>query len=139
MASQSGRSCLSPGKRKGSFSFMSKRSRWLFFGTVFFVSLTLAERVFTLAGGQAGSSAAGAGAAFSCDMQQYKAATGLTATLQGGGLTVQWAGSDGAEVRAQYAIDAGQPTVRELAVRKTGSTWGTLGQNLKPEYRVVSG
>jgi len=72
-------------------------------------------------------------------MGQYKAATGLTASMQAGVLTVQWAGSDGAELRTRYAVAEGTPVVRELAVRKTGGTWATLGQDLKPEYRVVSG
>ena len=59
--------------------------------------------------------------------------------MQAGVLTVQWAGSDGAELRTRYAVAGGTPVVRELAVRKTGGTWATLGQDLKPEYRVVSG
>ena len=54
-------------------------------------------------------------------------------------LTVQWTGSDGAELRTRYAVDSGQPVVRDLAVRRSGGTWATLGQDLKPEYRVVSG
>jgi len=29
--------------------------------------------------------------------------------------------------------------VRDLAVRKSGAAWATLGENLKPEYHVVSG
>src|SRR5262249_47365019 len=36
-------------------------------------------------------------------------------------------------------IDAGKPVVRELAVRKAGGAWTTLGRNLAPEYHVVSG
>jgi hypothetical protein len=72
-------------------------------------------------------------------MGQYKAATGLTASMQAGVLTVQWAGGDGAELRTRYSVAGGTPVVRELAVRKTGGSWSTLGENLKPEYRVVSG
>src|SRR4030095_16242284 len=33
----------------------------------------------------------------------------------------------------------GQPVVRELSIRKKGGQWSTLGQNLAPEYHVVSG
>src|SRR5262249_44013916 len=36
-------------------------------------------------------------------------------------------------------IDAGRPIVRELAVRKASGPWSALGQNLIPEYYVVSG
>ena len=54
-------------------------------------------------------------------------------------LVVSWTGQAGSEMRARYAIDGGQPVVRDLAVRKTGGPWGILGQNLTPEFRVVSG
>ena len=36
-------------------------------------------------------------------------------------------------------IEGGQPIVRDLSVRKAGGQWVTLGQNLTPEYHVVSG
>lgn len=74
-----------------------------------------------------------------CDMSQYKAASGLTAAIEQGALAVTWNGSNGAELRARYAIDNGQPIVRELAVRKTGGQWAPLGQNLTPEFYVKSG
>ena len=72
-------------------------------------------------------------------MAQYKASSGLTATMDQNVLTVAWTGQNGSEMRTRYAIDGGQPIVRDLAVRKTGGQWVTLGQNLAPEYRVVSG
>ena len=75
----------------------------------------------------------------SCDMSQYKAAPGLTASTEQGALAVTWNGSSGSELRARYAIDNGQPVVRELAVRKSGGQWAPLGQNLAPEYFVKSG
>src|SRR6185295_2867369 len=31
------------------------------------------------------------------------------------------------------------PVIRELAVKKSGGQWATLGRNLTPEYHVVSG
>jgi len=74
-----------------------------------------------------------------CDMTQYKASTGLTAAIEQDLLVVTWAGQAGSEVRARYAIANGQPVVRDLAVRKQGGQWATLGQNLSPEYHVVSG
>jgi len=74
-----------------------------------------------------------------CNLSQYKAAQGLTAAVEQNGLVVSWAGQNGADLRAQYAIDGGQPVVRELAVKKPGGSWTTLGRNLTPEYHVVSG
>ena len=74
-----------------------------------------------------------------CDMTQYKAGTGLTAAMEQDLLVVTWSGQAGSELRARYAIDRAQPVVRDLAVRKQGGQWATLGQNLLPEYHVVSG
>ena len=75
----------------------------------------------------------------SCNLSQYKATQGLTAAVEQDALVVSWTGQNGADVRARYAIDGGQPVVRELAVRKSGGSWTTLGRNLAPEYHVVSG
>jgi hypothetical protein len=74
-----------------------------------------------------------------CDLTQYRAVSGLTATAEQDALTVTWSGANGSELRARYAIDNGQPIVRELAVRKSGGQWAPLGQNLVPEFYVKSG
>jgi hypothetical protein len=74
-----------------------------------------------------------------CDMTQYRAVSGLTATAEQDALAVTWSGANGSELRARYAIDNGQPVVRELAVRKSGGQWAPLGQNLAPEFYVKSG
>jgi len=74
-----------------------------------------------------------------CNLSQYKAAQGLTAAVEQDSLLVSWTGQNGADLRARYAIDGGQPVVRELAVKKAGGAWTTLGRNLAPEYHVVSG
>jgi hypothetical protein len=74
-----------------------------------------------------------------CNLSQYKASQGLTAAVEQDLLVVSWAGQNGAELRARYAIDNGQPLIRDLAVKKAGGQWATLGQNLTPEYHVVSG
>jgi len=76
---------------------------------------------------------------FNCDLAQYKATTGLTAAIEQDALVVTWAGQGGSEVRARYALQNGQPVIRDLAVRRQGGQWATLGQNLAPEYHVVSG
>ena len=77
--------------------------------------------------------------ALNCDLAQYKATTGLTASIEQDALVVTWAGDGGSELRARYAVQNGQPVVRDLAVRGPGGQWATLGQNLAPEYHVVSG
>jgi hypothetical protein len=74
-----------------------------------------------------------------CNLSQYKAAPGLTAVVDQGVLTVSWTGQNGADLRARYAIDSGQPVIRELAVKKAAGQWAILGKNLTPEYHVVSG
>ena len=75
----------------------------------------------------------------SCDLSQYKPVQGLTAAVEQEALLVSWTGQNGADLRARYAIDGGQPVVRELAIKKAGGQWTTLGKNLSPEYHVVSG
>ena len=74
-----------------------------------------------------------------CDLTQYKAASGLTAAIEQDALAVTWNGANGSELRARYAIENGQPIVRELAVRKSGGQWAPLGQNLVPEFYVKTG
>src|SRR5262249_3095718 len=77
--------------------------------------------------------------AVACDMSHYKAANGLTASMDQNVLTVAWNGQSGSEMRTRYAIEHGTPTGRELAVRKSGGQWVTLGQNLQPDYHFISG
>jgi hypothetical protein len=77
--------------------------------------------------------------ALQCDMAQYKASPGLTAALDQNVLVVSWTGQGGAELRARYALAGGQPVIHDLAIRKTGGAWTLIGENLTPEYHVVSG
>src|SRR6185295_2847128 len=58
--------------------------------------------------------------ALKSDLAQYKASPGLTATVEQDVLVVSWTGQGGTDVRVRYAIEGGQPVVRELAVRKAG-------------------
>jgi hypothetical protein len=74
-----------------------------------------------------------------CDLGGYRPLSGLTAALTDNQLVVTWKGARDAELRARYVIETGQPLVRDLAVRRGGAVWVTLGENLKPEYRVVTG
>src|SRR5205085_2967148 len=77
--------------------------------------------------------------AVKCDMSQYKAVSGLTASVDQDALVLAWNGENNQELRARFAIKSGTPTGRELAVRKAGGPWAAVGQNLTPEYHVVSG
>src|SRR5471032_287592 len=74
-----------------------------------------------------------------CDLSGYKASRGLTASAKGDVLTVTWTVADATELRARYAIDHGQPMIRELAVRAAHGSWSVLGQNLTPEFDVQTG
>jgi len=62
----------------------------------------------------------------------------LTAVADQGLLVVSWSGQ-GADLRARFAIDAGQPLIRDLSIRKDGGPWTALGRDLVPEYRVTTG
>src|SRR5262245_30009321 len=74
-----------------------------------------------------------------CDLEQYKASSGLTAQVDLDMLVISWTGQGGAELRARYALKGGQPAIRDVGIRKAGGTWTILGENLVPEYDVVSG
>src|SRR5258708_39730135 len=74
-----------------------------------------------------------------CDLTQYKPALGLTAAVEQDLLVVSWNGQTGAELRARYAIDGGQPAIRDLSIRQAGGRWKMLGHDLVPEYRVTTG
>ncbi len=80
-----------------------------------------------------------ASSATPCDLSQYRAGPGLSASNTENQLVVTWQGARDSELRARYGIDGGQPVVRDLSVRKGGGAWAILGENLKPEYRVVTG
>jgi hypothetical protein len=75
----------------------------------------------------------------SCDLSGYHAQPGLTAVNGADGLTVAWDGERGRDLRLRLGIDAGTPTIRELAIRRTGSAWTTLAAGAQPEFRVVAG
>lgn len=74
-----------------------------------------------------------------CDLTAYEALDGLAATVEQDLLVVSWSGQDGAELRARYGIEGGQPLIRDLAVRHQGGEWSTVGENLVPEFEVTSG
>jgi hypothetical protein len=83
--------------------------------------------------------ATAAQAALTCDLSQYKSAPGLEATARGDTVEVAWTGERGEQLRASFTLRNGQPVVQELAARKSGGKWITLGTNLTPEYQVATG
>jgi hypothetical protein len=84
-------------------------------------------------------SASAFGQSLNCDMHEYKPLDGITAEIKSGSIELVWQGARGQELRAAFSIRAGQPTIAELAVRKSGASWTSLGRNLIPEYEVTSG
>lgn len=74
-----------------------------------------------------------------CDLAAYKAQPGLTASNKAGALAVEWAGENGSQLRASFRIENGRPVIGELAVRKGGGAWTTLGASLQPEFHVTTG
>ncbi len=73
------------------------------------------------------------------DLAHYAAQPGLTAVAGSDELTVTWAGADHTEMRARYAVEQGQPLIRELAVRRGEGGWSVLGTNLTAEFAVQTG
>ena len=75
----------------------------------------------------------------SCDLTQYRASEGLQASLERETLLLSWRGDQGTELRARFAIEEGQPLLRELAARRAPGEWGIVGRDLRPEYEVTVG
>jgi hypothetical protein len=84
--------------------------------------------------------AASAGASESlCKLADYKASPGLTAANEGHALVVTWEGQKGQELRLQFAIADGTPTIRDISVRAQGGAWAKVAGEATPEFRVVTG
>ena len=78
---------------------------------------------------------AGASKPPTVDLTGYRPQPGLEAALEEGTLTLRWDGERQQECLARFTILDGVPTVRELAVRKEGGKWVTLGRNLNARIR----
>ena len=74
-----------------------------------------------------------------CDFTQFKPAPGLTAAIVDSLLAVSWRGDANQELRLRFMLADGRPVVRDLSIRKGNGTWAVLGENLTPEYHVVTG
>lgn len=79
------------------------------------------------------------GQTVSCDLRDYTAADGLKAENTAAGLEITWLGDGGRQLRATFAVAAGQPLIRELAIALTAGSWTVLARNLHPEFDVVTG
>jgi hypothetical protein len=74
-----------------------------------------------------------------CDLAGYRPQPGLSAAVADDVLTVDWSGAgQGEQVRLRFAVQAGAPVIRELAVRGQGGGWTTVMADVAPEFRVVT-
>src|SRR5262249_17853347 len=58
-----------------------------------------------------------------CNLAEYKATLGLTASCTTTELTLTWTGQQPDQLRMRLAIDGGTPTIAEIAIRKPGPSW----------------
>jgi hypothetical protein len=75
----------------------------------------------------------------SCNLQNYKPVEGITVGQAGNVVTLTWQAEHDQQLRAEFAIRAGQPVVQELAARQANGQWAILGQNLAPDFEVTAG
>ncbi len=85
------------------------------------------------------SSGAAAGQTLNCSLAHYKPVEGLRAEVKGDHVSIAWDGEAGEQLMAEFALQAGQPRVRELAARKVGGEWAVLGKDLTPQFEVSTG
>ncbi|HEX4348091.1 MAG TPA: hypothetical protein VHZ73_10990 [Vicinamibacterales bacterium] len=74
----------------------------------------------------------------SCSLAGYKAAPGLTASAEPGGVALVWDGDGGEPVRLRLGLRDRQPLIREVAVSFRG-TWRKLAQDAEPSYEIAAG
>jgi hypothetical protein len=85
------------------------------------------------------SSGAAAGQTLKCNLAHYKPVEGLKAEVKGDNVSIAWDGQAGEQLMAEFALQGGQPVVRELAARKVGGEWAVLGKDLTPQFEVSTG
>src|SRR5271165_341403 len=74
-----------------------------------------------------------------CDLTHYTPQPGLAATAHGNTLELTWTGERSELLKATFTIQNTQPAITELSARKPGGPWIVLGQDLTPEFQVVTG
>ena len=77
--------------------------------------------------------------AVSCDFSAYKAVDGVKAEAKGDAVVLSWQGEGGQQLRAQFSMGDGQPSIQELAARSNGGAWIVLGKDLTPDFQVTTG
>src|SRR5260370_33350803 len=75
----------------------------------------------------------------SCNLQNYKPASGIKAEQSGNSLTASWTGEMNEQLRAQFTIRDGQPVVPKLAPPDSNGTWSVRGKDLSPSFHVTTG
>ncbi len=77
--------------------------------------------------------------AVTCNLDEYRPASGLEAAREPGGVALSWTGESGARLRLRLGVEVGQPILRELAVGLGSGAWGVLARDLRPDYAVTTG
>src|SRR5213593_1102852 len=78
-------------------------------------------------------------AALEFDLTRYQRQPGLEARAEQDALVVEWQGEADAQLRVEFVIEGGAPTVRQLSLRSQARAWTALGRNLKPLFGVTTG
>jgi hypothetical protein len=74
-----------------------------------------------------------------CDMHNYHPVDHMVAAADNTGVTLNWRGEAGADLRAHFVIKDGKPTVAELAIREQAADWLVLAENAVPDFQVTTG
>lgn len=74
-----------------------------------------------------------------CDLTAYTVTPGLSVSAAPELLTVMWDGDRQQELRIQFALERGTPTLHDISLRTRRGAWRSIAGNLTPEFRVVSG
>ncbi len=74
-----------------------------------------------------------------CSTEDLKPVAGITVANDSAGVSLQWPGERGEQMRARFALRDGQPVIAELAARKSGGAWIVLGRDLMPDFHVTTG
>src|SRR6185437_6101470 len=95
---------------------------------------------FLFAAAAAISSPEASAQSFACSLANYKPVAGLEAAMSGGALQFTWQGEHGQDLRADFTIRDGQPTILELAARRNATApWIVLAKNVIPEFHTTAG
>ncbi len=74
-----------------------------------------------------------------CDLANFKAADGLAAEADAGGLRITWAAEAGQSGRLQIAVVNGAPVIQDLSLRRGDGAWTPIVAGATPDFAVVTG